>query len=142
MERKHLDLGHERFPVYANPLFEAWVPLDVSEFPRVEEQTHTYDGNSGTSQDSEQIFRETSSSPNIFDPGECRDWMILELGENEQIPSILRYEVGIQEVRDRVSSRYGVGDTEQAMEIMFDLILNKRNATGFGVDDGDLWAPW
>lgn len=37
--------------------------------------------------------------PDRFEEGECRDWLVLELGEIEQIPSNVRYEVGIDEVR-------------------------------------------
>lgn len=77
-----------------------------------------------------------------FEAEECRDWLILELGEVEQIPLTLSYEVGIIEVRDRLKARYGFHREQDAMTVVSDLINNKRNATGHGVDDGDLWAPW
>ena len=80
--------------------------------------------------------------PLEFEEEECRDWLILELGEVEQIPLTLSYDVGILEVRDRLIARYGPEREADAMTVVSDLINNKRNATGHGVDDGDIWAPW
>jgi len=87
------------------------------------------------------VSRRTNYASSPLNIQACRDFIVLELGEEEHLPRLLPYKAGIQEVRSRLISRYGDEKIGQTMHIVYDLIENKKNAMGLG-DEGDIWAPW
>lgn len=76
-----------------------------------------------------------------FSQQECQDWIVLELARNEETPRMLGYARGIAEITRRVKERYGNQHVATAMDIVYGLIEDGRNASGLG-DDGDWWACW
>ena len=89
----------------------------------------------------EEIASPRRLSTPTLDLQACRDFIVLQLGELEQIPCISPYEEGISQIRSRLISKFGIWNIDCLMRILDDLIENKDNANGFG-DDGDRWATW
>jgi len=72
---------------------------------------------------------------------DLHDFISLELGIVERLPSLVRYADGMLYLKEAVTERFGRSHVERAIDIVFELIENKDNAAGLG-DEGDPSAPW
>lgn len=72
---------------------------------------------------------------------DLHDFVALELGIVERLPSILRYSEGMSYLEEIVLEQFGEAFVDLAVDIVFELIENKKNAGGIG-DQGDCYAPW
>jgi len=73
--------------------------------------------------------------------GNLHDFIILELGVVDRLPSLVHYVDGMLYLEEAVTERFGASHVERAIDIVFELIENKDNAGGLG-DEGDSYAPW
>jgi len=72
---------------------------------------------------------------------DLHDFISLELGIVERLPSLVPYAGGMLYLEEVVTERFGGSHVERAINIVFELIENKDNAGGLG-DEGDPYAPW
>lgn len=72
---------------------------------------------------------------------DLHDFIALELGNVEKLPSLVRYADGMLYLEEAVIERFGDSYVDRAIDIVFELIENKDNAGGLG-DEGDPYAPW
>ena len=81
-----------------------------------------------------------SALPKNFSEDVCRDFINLQLGHEDRLPILYRYDQGVDEVRQRLILRFGDTNYSKAMGIFVSIMRDGRNS-GFG-DDEDVWQSW